>query len=147
ETEVDFEKSSFSEKIAYPRLREALEQYGIALGTAPPAAVATRIQTRPAAVQTVVAAALDECLVYAPREDSSAREWLIETLQKADSDPWRNKVRRAREQPTTLEALVKEIDVRQQPPSFLLIVARALPRESPSRLDLVRRVQFAHPGD
>ena len=62
------------------------------------------------------------------------------------SDPWRNKGR-AWKQPGTLDALAKDIDVRQQPPSFLLLLAIALPIESPSRLDLARRVQFAYPGD
>src|SRR5262249_46268987 len=66
---------------------------------------------------------------------------------KGDNDPWRNKVRRAWKEPGVLEALARDIDVRQQPPSFLLLVAKALPIESPSRLDLERRVQFAYPGD
>src|SRR5262249_20754936 len=57
------------------------------------------------------------------------------------------KVRRAWRQLATLEVLVKDIDVRQQPPSFLVLVVRALPAEAPSRLDLGRRVQFAYPGD
>ena len=122
QTEVDVEKNVFRQRKAYPKLREALEQYGIAIGVTPPAAAATHIQKRPAAIQTVVVAALDECLRFVPREDSGTREWLIDVLQKADSDPWRNKVRRAWKQPATLEALAKDIDVRQQPPSFLVLV-------------------------
>src|SRR5262249_37979458 len=105
------------------------------------------IQKRPTAIQIIVAAALDECLGYGSREDSAARAWLFDVLEKADSDSWRNKVRQARNQPATLEALARDIDVRQQPPSFLLLVANCLPVESPSRLDLARRVQFAYPGD
>src|SRR5262249_145691 len=66
---------------------------------------------------------------------------------KADSDAWRNKARQAWEQPATLEALVKDIDVRQHSPSFLLILTQALPFKSPSRLDLARRVQFPYPGE
>src|SRR5262249_4929509 len=75
------------------------------------------------------------------------RGWLIDVLQKADGDPWRNKVRQAWNQPATLEALAKDVDVRQQSPSLLLRVAKALPIRSPSRLDLARHVQFAHSGD
>src|SRR5262249_13005175 len=138
-------------KKAYPKLREALEQYGIAINITPPAAAVAHIQKRPAAIQTVVVAALDDCLdslrAKLRKEESATREWLIDVLQKADGDPWRNKVRRAWEQPATLEALAKDIDVRQQPPSFLVLVVNALPIASPSRLDLARRVQCAYPGD
>ena len=62
QTEVDVEKSEFRQRQAYPKIREALEQYGIAIGVTPPAAAVTHIQKRPAAIQSVVVAALDECL-------------------------------------------------------------------------------------
>jgi serine/threonine protein kinase/Tfp pilus assembly protein PilF len=146
QTEMDIKENYFTEGQAYPRLREALEQYGIAVRVTPPPAAVTAIQKRPAAVRTVVVAALDECLRFVPREDPDTRQWLVEVLRKADSDPWRNKVRQVRG-PATLEALVADTDVRQQPPNFLLLVVRALPTESPRRLNLARRVQFAHPGD
>jgi serine/threonine protein kinase/Tfp pilus assembly protein PilF len=145
-TEVDVEKSTFRNR-TLPKLRETLEQYGIAIGLTSRAATVTHIQKRPARIQTVVLAALDECLDLVPREDADTREWLIDVLQKADGDPWRNKVRRVWKQPAMLEALAKDIDVRQQPPSFLLLVVKALPITSPSSLDLARRVQFAYPGD
>src|SRR5262249_16000111 len=132
---------------AYPKLREALEHYGIAVGVTPSAAAVTHIQKRPPAIQTVVVAALDECIHFVPSGDPSTGEWLIDVLQKADSDPWRNKVRRAWNKSGALEALTKDIDVRQQPPSFLLLLVTALPIESPSRLQLARRVQFTYPGD
>jgi tetratricopeptide (TPR) repeat protein len=147
QTEVDVVKNDFSPSKGYPKIRAALEQYGIAVGVSPPVAAATHIQKRPAAIQTVVVAALDECLRYVPREDSGTIAWLYDVLKKADSDPWRNKVRRSWKQQATLEARAKEIEVRQQPPSFLLLVVKALPIKSPSRLELARRVQFAYPGD
>ena len=147
QTEVDVEKSVFDQEKGYPRLRAALEQYGIAIGVTPPAAAVSHIQQRPPAIQTVVVVALDECLRFVPREDSDTRQWLFDVLLAADSDPWRNQVRRAWTQPETLEALVRDIDVRQQPPSFLVLVAMGLPIESPSRWNLLRSVQFAYPGD
>jgi superkiller protein 3 len=107
----------------------------------------TQIQKRPAALQTAVVAALDECSYLVPSADSDTRQWLIDVLREADGDPWRDKVRRAWKQPATLEALAKDVNVHQQPPSFLLIVVRALPIKSPSRWDLARRVQFAYSGD
>src|SRR5207249_3942994 len=54
---------------------------------------------------------------------------------------------RARDWPR-VEQLVGDIDVRGQPPSFLLAVAEVLPRQSePQRLNLFRRIQQAYPGD
>jgi tetratricopeptide (TPR) repeat protein len=147
QTEVNVEINKFSNEKGYPKIREALERYGIGVGGTPPAAAVAHIRQRPAAIQAALVAALDECLEFAPGVDSGGREWFIDVLQKADGDPWRNKVRRARKQPAALEALAKDIDVRQQLPSFLLSVAYALPIGSPSRLDLERRVQFAYPND
>ncbi|HMF13507.1 MAG TPA: hypothetical protein VKE94_14410, partial [Gemmataceae bacterium] len=147
QTEVDVEKSVFRTDKAYPKIREALERYGVAQGVTSPVDAVAHIQKRPVAIQPFVVAALNECLYWVPRKDSDDREWLIKVLEKADSDPWRNKVRRAWKQPAVLEALAKDIDVRRQPPSFLLLVAKALPIESQGRLDLLNRVQFAYPGD
>jgi serine/threonine protein kinase len=147
QTEVNLETNQFLTTNAYPKIREALEHYGIEVGVTSPAAAVTRLEQRPAAIQSVGVAALDECLLYAPREDSDARAWLIDVLQKADSDPWRNKVRRAWKQPAALEALAKDIDVRQEPPSFLIRVLKALSWGVPIRVDLARRLQFAYPGD
>src|SRR4029453_12170829 len=70
-TEVDVDKSTFRKATeAFPKLRETVEQYGIAIGVTSPAAAVTHIQKRPAAIQTVVLAALDECLSLATREDA-----------------------------------------------------------------------------
>jgi superkiller protein 3 len=146
QTEVDAEKSQFRSDGGYLKIREALEQYGIAVGVTLPADAVAHIQKSPAAIQAVVAVALDECRNYTPREDSATRKWLTDVLLKADSDPWRNRVRQAWKKPA-MEALARDIDVRQQPPNFLVQVVSALPIESPSRLDLARRVQFAYPGD
>jgi serine/threonine protein kinase/Flp pilus assembly protein TadD len=147
QTEVDVEKSTFRSGDAFARIRGALEQYGIAMGVTPPDAAATHIGNRPPAFQTVAVAALDEALRWVPSNEVRSREWLIDVLQKADSDPWRNKVRPVWKQPAMLEPLARDIDVRQQPPSFLLLVVTALPIASPIRLDLAQRVQFAYPGD
>src|SRR5262249_12363160 len=127
QSDVDVEKSVFRNREGYPKIREALRQYGIGPGVIPVSAAVAQIQNRPAAVQAVVVAALDECLWQILREDSDTDKWVTEVLQQADSDPWRNKVRRAWRQPSALEALARDVDVRQQPPSFLLIVARTLP--------------------
>src|SRR5207245_8338532 len=61
-SEVDLEQNRFTARKAYPKIREALKDYGIALGVTPLATAVTHIQKRPAAIQTVVLAAFDECL-------------------------------------------------------------------------------------
>ncbi len=147
QTEVNLETNQFLTINAYPKICEALKRFGIEVGVTSPAAAVTRLEHRPAAIQTTGVAALDECLAYAPKQDSGARAWLIDVLQKADSDPWRNEVRRAWKQPAAIEALAKDVDVRQQPPSFLVRVLRALSWGAPIRLELGRRLQFAYPGD
>jgi serine/threonine-protein kinase len=147
QTEVDVKHSKYRQSDAHPKLREALEQYGLAIGDTPTAAAVAAIRKRPTAIQTIVIAALDECFYWAPPEDSDTRRWLMDVLQQADSDQWRNQVRRAWRQPAKLEALVKEVDARRQPPSFMLIAVAALPIGSPARVDLARSIQFAHPGD
>jgi serine/threonine protein kinase/Flp pilus assembly protein TadD len=144
--ETDLETNQTSRFKSYPNLRETLEQYGLVIGVTPPADAVAAIQKRPAAVQTAVVCALDECSHYAPQEDAAVREWLFDVLRQADGDPWRNKVRRAWTQPA-LADLVKDVDVLQQPPSFLVLAVRSLPYRSRLRLDLARRVQFAYPGD
>ena len=53
---------------AYPKICEALERFGIEVGITSPAAAVTRLEQRPAAIQAVGIAALDECLAYAPSE-------------------------------------------------------------------------------
>jgi serine/threonine protein kinase/Tfp pilus assembly protein PilF len=147
QTEVDVEHSAFRRVEAYPDLRAALDQYGLAIGAMPTAAAAAAVGKRPPAVQAIVIAALDECSDCVPADASDDRSWLVDVLQKADGDSWRNQVRRAKKDPAKLAALVKDVDVRGQMPSFLLSAASALPVGSPARLDLARRIQSAHSGD
>jgi tetratricopeptide (TPR) repeat protein len=77
------------------------------------------------------------------------RQWLISVLSAADKDDWRVQVRKVMGDWKALEQLVREVDVRQQPPSFLLLlVAGSIPvhRQS-TRLEMLRRLQGAYPAD
>src|SRR5262249_43169113 len=75
QTEVDVEKGHFRVPDAYPSLRAALEHYGIGPNVTPPTTAAAYLQRRPAAIQAIVVAALDECLGCLPSKDSGARGW------------------------------------------------------------------------
>jgi serine/threonine-protein kinase len=140
----------FSPEAAVPEIREALRNYGMEIGSTPVEESAERVQGRPEAVRQQLLAALDECLSHTPSEDARAREWLLATLNAADNDPWRVQSRKAlRDRDgAALESLVREVLVQKQPPSFLLIVARSLPRRrNSSRLELFRKIQRTYPTD
>jgi serine/threonine protein kinase/tetratricopeptide (TPR) repeat protein len=150
ESQVNVEESRFSQEAAYPEIREALGRYGIAIGVLAPADVAADVQGRPEPVRRNLVAALDECLSLAPKEDAKTRPWLLAALAAADNDAWRMRARQAlvARDWQTLEQLAQRADVRKQPPSFLLLVARSLPAQmGPTRLELLRRIQQSYPAD
>jgi serine/threonine protein kinase/Flp pilus assembly protein TadD len=140
----------FSPEAAFPEIRDALGRYGIDIAVTPAKQAADRVGGRPEPARQQLLAALDECLSQAPAGDSQARQWLVATLDEADNDPARVRLRQAlldRDWPT-LEPLARAMDVRQQPPSLLLVVARSLPVQmKSSRLELFRKIQRANPAD
>jgi tetratricopeptide (TPR) repeat protein len=134
----------------FSAIRDALGQWGIAIGTGAPARTAARVQGRPEPVRANLIAALDRCLWLAPTSDLQTRQWLLAVLAAADSEAWRVQVRGAiRDRDgNLLERLAHAVDVRRQPPSFLLLVAGQLPQVMKShRLELLRRIQRAYPAD
>jgi tetratricopeptide (TPR) repeat protein len=150
ESQVDVTENRFTREAAFPEVRAALRQYGIAVGDMTPARAAALVQGRPDAVRRGLVAALDECLAWAPPGDASTRQWLLAALEAADHDPWRQWARQAKagKDWKLLERLAGEADVRQQPPSFLLLVARNLPAPMrAARLELLRQSQRAYPAD
>jgi tetratricopeptide (TPR) repeat protein len=150
ESQVDAEMGSFVDRAAVPAIRDALRQYGIAVGDMTPARAAALVQGRPGRAREGLIAALNECFALTPKQDAPARQWLLDTLVAADRDDWRVRVRQAAAVPDeqALEQLAGEADVRQQPPSFLLLVAHNFaPQKRAARLELLRRTQRAYPAD
>jgi serine/threonine protein kinase/Flp pilus assembly protein TadD len=147
---ADVARGRFTPEAAFPDLGEALRRYGIEIGVTPAEQAAARVRGRPERARKYLLAALDECLTLAPQGDAQARQWLLAVLAAADNDPWRAPVRKAlvdRDWPK-LEGLARAADVRKQPPSFLLNVARGLPAEmKSSRLELFRKIQRTYPAD
>jgi tetratricopeptide (TPR) repeat protein len=145
-------QSRFNEEAAFPEIREALLKFGIEIGVTTADQAAARIQGRPEAVRRSLIAAFDECLLPLAlmKGDPQTRQWLRAARAAADNDAWRVRVRTAIFDTDwrTLEQLAREADVPEQPPSFLLIVARVLPVEMRStRLELSRQIQRAYPAD
>src|SRR5262249_25966282 len=127
-----------------------LARYGIEVGVTPADAAVARIQARPANMQGCLLAALDECLLHAPKGEAQACRWLIAVLAEADDDPWRVAARQAisRGDAAAIEQLARAADVARQPSSFLLALARASrPQASRVGIRLCRRIQKQYPGD
>jgi tetratricopeptide (TPR) repeat protein len=150
QSQISEAQGRFAEAAAFPKIRDALQQYGITIGDMAPARVATLVQGRPEPVSRDLVAALDECLRWAPEGDETIRQWLLDALAAADTNAGRAQARQAakRRDWNTLEQWGRTVDVREQPPSFLVLVARSLPAPMMSaRLELLRRTQRAHPTD
>jgi tetratricopeptide (TPR) repeat protein len=134
----------------FPAIRDALHQYGIDIGGMAPAQVAARIQGRPELIRHNLIAALDECFRYSRIDYPQARQWLLDTLKAADEDAWRRRARKAMTDRDwkALQQMACEVDMRKQPPSFVLFVAESFPEElNSARLELLRRIQREYPAD
>jgi tetratricopeptide (TPR) repeat protein len=151
QTQVNIGESRFSWEAAYPEIREALARYyGINVGDTDPALAAARILGRPEPTRRELLAALGVCLQWTPATDGRVRRWLHATLTAGEADPWRAQALQAwlDGNVTQLEQLARAVDVRQQPPSFLVFVAWNLPCTKPAaQLELLRRTQRAYPAD
>jgi tetratricopeptide (TPR) repeat protein len=149
-SQVNVEENDFSEQAALPEFRDALRQYGIAVGVAAPADAAAFIQSRPEPVRRLLLATLYECRGRTPKSDAEMRQWLSGVLEAANDDAWRTRVLHAFNDQDwkTLAHLAREADVQIQPTHFVLILATTLPTTDKSaRLELLRRTQRAHPDD
>jgi serine/threonine protein kinase/tetratricopeptide (TPR) repeat protein len=150
ESGVNVEESRFTNDAAFPEIRDALSRYGIEVGDTPPNQAAACLQSRPGPVCRDLIASLYQCLTLGPKGDVPTRRWLLAVLDAADTDAWRMQARKvaAKGDWEALEKLAREVDVRNQPPSFLLFVAYGFPVSMRStRLELLRRIQLAYPAD
>src|SRR5262249_17811767 len=77
--------------------------------------------------------------------------WLKQVLVLADSDPWRQGVRSAREKDDrqAMEKLAREVDTALEPPEALFVLELGLQQRgaSAAALALLRRAQQAFPAD
>src|SRR5262249_50402117 len=136
---------------ALPEYREAFREYGLVARATDPAAAAAQFRARPPAVHRTLVAALDHWLILARAQKAPEAGWLDQVLAAADSDPWRQRPRAAREarDRKALEQLAKEVDVSTQPPQALFLLERSLHAcgARGESLSVLRRAQQAFPGD
>jgi serine/threonine protein kinase/tetratricopeptide (TPR) repeat protein len=142
--------SEFKLEIAFAALKEAFQRdYRIAFGETPVEQAVTILGQRPKAMQDVLLAALEMCLDNVPKEDQPTRQWLSRVLDAADTEPWRKRAQQAFQASDwkALEQIVEDAITARQPPSTLLRLAAKIPVPSPLRLQTVRRICQAYPGD
>jgi tetratricopeptide (TPR) repeat protein len=150
QSEVNVVEGHFRDDQTLPLVGEALRDFGIEIGVQSPAEAAALIQSRPESVGQEVIAALGDYFRWVPQDDAPTRQWLLDTLDAADRNDWRVRVRKASADRdwSTLKQLAGDVDAHKQPPSFLIRLARGFPTSMrPTRLELLRRTQRAHPAD
>jgi serine/threonine protein kinase/Flp pilus assembly protein TadD len=131
--------------------QEAFGTYGLRSDVTTPEQAAALVRRRPPSVRSILLAALDHWSILANSENAREAGWLRQLLSAADSDPWRQGVRAAREKNDRqeMEELAREVDTAVQPPEALFVLELGL-RELGAReagLALLRRAQQAFPGD
>ncbi len=116
-----------------------------------PEQAAAVLRRRPPSVRSTLLAALDHWSILARSEKAPEAGWLKQVLSVADSDPWRQGVRAAREKNDRqeMEKLAREVDTAVQPPEALFVLELGLAERgaTDAALALLRRAQQAFPGD
>jgi tetratricopeptide (TPR) repeat protein len=149
QSQWDLRQRRFKWAESYPRLQQALADYGLAIGGLEAAEAAARLRQRPPAVQPHVRAVLEECLAWAPKEEVRPRQWLAAVLA-LDTDPWLVQFRQARVKGAwaDLEKLAGQAEVSCYHPAALVGLVRNLPEKARAgKVLLLRRTQQQYPGD
>jgi serine/threonine protein kinase/Flp pilus assembly protein TadD len=131
--------------------QQAFGTYGLGMDATRPERAAAVLRRRPPSVRSTLLAALDHWWILARFEKAPEAGWLKQVLSAADSDPWRQGVRAAREKNDRqeMEKLAREVDTAGQPPEALFVLEMGLAQRGATEtaLALLRRAQQAFPGD
>jgi eukaryotic-like serine/threonine-protein kinase len=124
---------------------------GIDIDMLPAEEAAKQITARGRIAAAVLPALDDWVAVRSVGKDEAAIRRLIDVLQTADRDPWRQQIRDAllRKDWLALESLVKSPDLDRQPAATLSFLSAAF-RENGKFLDeefVLRQAQWKYPGD
>jgi tetratricopeptide (TPR) repeat protein/tRNA A-37 threonylcarbamoyl transferase component Bud32 len=149
QSQWDLQRRSFKMAESYPRLQQALAEYGLAIGGLKADKAAARLRQRPSAVQPYVRAVLEECRTWVPKEEVGQRQWLTAVLA-VDGDPWLKQFRQALAKGAwaEVEQLAAQAEVGRYHPAVLIGLVRKLPEEARAgQVLLLRRTQQQYPGD
>jgi eukaryotic-like serine/threonine-protein kinase len=131
--------------------QQAFGTYGLRMEATTPDQAAAVLRRRPPSVRSTLLAALDHWSILARSEKAPEASWLKQVLSVADSDPWRQGVRAAREKNDRqeMEKLAREVDTAVQPPEALFVLELGLAERGATQaaLALLRSAQEAFPGD
>jgi tetratricopeptide (TPR) repeat protein/tRNA A-37 threonylcarbamoyl transferase component Bud32 len=149
QSQLDFQGRRFKFAESYPRLKQALAEYGLAIGGLKAGEAAARLRQRPEPVQAHVRAVLEECLAWVPEDQGAQRQWLKAVLA-VDADQWLAQFRQAMKQRAwaKVEKLAAQAEVGRYHPAVLVGLVRNLPEEAQAgQVLLLRRTQQQYPGD
>jgi tetratricopeptide (TPR) repeat protein len=149
QSQWDLTRRRFKLGESYPRLQQALADYGLAIGSLEPGQAVERLRQRPLALQKHVLAVLEECLARAPKEQGAQRQWLAAVLAM-EADPWLKQFRQAvtKRAWAQIGKLAAQAGVDRYHPAVLVGLARNLPEAAwASKVLLLRRTQQQYPGD
>jgi serine/threonine protein kinase/Flp pilus assembly protein TadD len=130
---------------------QAFRTYGLDKNSMAPEEAARALSHLPHSLRATVLAALDHWLILASSEKVPESVWLMQVLALADSDPWRQGMRSARQRNDrqALEKLAREVDTAEEPPEALFVLETGLRERGAgaAALALLRRAQQAFPAD
>ncbi len=152
ETYVDGgEYARIKSEDAYPKLCAAFQtEFGVDVGVTPMTQAIELLQGRPQPIREILIDALAQCAGTVPKTEQRARDWLAAMLDAADTDPWQRLTRSAvaeHDWQGLNRLLTQEEAVRRQPGRLLRLVGQIPPEAAATKIDLLRRIQIAHPGD
>lgn len=127
------------------RYEEAFLEAGIGGAGVDPAEAAARVRASP--VRGFLVAALDDWAACAADRDQQA--WVLAVVQRADPDPWRDRVRDPAtwDNPEALRALADRPPVAEQSPQLLAVLGARLRAQKLSAVGFLGRVAAAYPAD
>jgi tetratricopeptide (TPR) repeat protein len=130
--------------------RTTFDWYGLAPDSVEAGELAALIRT--SAIREALIIGLDDwARARSTLEQKPAADRLWEVAARADDDPWRSQVRRARREGNADAArrLAEQDEAVRQPPSSILLLADALDGSGQAlfRLNLLRQAHRRHPGD
>jgi eukaryotic-like serine/threonine-protein kinase len=142
-------------RFAIPQSRVEYQQafgaYGLRMDVTTPEQAGAILGRRPTSVRSTLLAALDHWSILARHQNAPEANWLKLVLSAADSDPWRQGVRAAREKNDRqeMEKLARDVDTAVQPPEALFVLEWGLAQRGATEavLTLLRGAQQAFPGD
>ena len=149
--QADVEDNHFVVHLSRKEYEKAFMAYGLHKIAMAPEEAARALSRRPSPVRATLLAAMDHWLILASSEKAPEAAWLKQVLGLADSDPWRQDLRLAREKNDrqAMEKLAREVDYAEQPSETLYVLEMGLRQRGSiaAALALLRGAQQAFPAD